>query len=183
MARKYTVVAGDSLFKIAQHFYGDGSLFPVIANANGITNPNALSVGQVLSILDLPQHSDLFRTGGEMIDVSIGRCILPDQVPGGRRLVIETVTGFYYSDGGVLGAALLSSGDPRHIVHAFPWVQSGSLTNTGSDRRFYGFNHLVRLYVDGPATLQFDADGAAGGSGDPSGGYSVSGFLEALPPA
>jgi len=82
-----------------------------------------------------------------------------------------------------LGAALLSSGDPRHIVHAFPWVQSGSLTNTGSDRRFYGFNHLVRLYVDGPATLQFDADGAAGGIGDPSGGYSVSGFLEALPPA
>ena len=49
MARKYTVVAGDTLFKIAQHFYGDGSLFPVIANANGITNPNALSVGQVLS--------------------------------------------------------------------------------------------------------------------------------------
>jgi LysM repeat protein len=183
MARKYTVVAGDTLSKIAQHFYGDGSLFPLIANANEIPGPNVLLPGQVLLIPDLPQHSELFRSGGEMTNVSIGRCILPDQVPPGQRLVIETVTGYYYLDGGVLGAALLTYGDRNHIRHAFPWVQNGSLTNTGDDRRFYGFNHNVRLYVDGPATLMFDADGAAGGGGDPSGGYSVSGFLEALPPS
>jgi LysM repeat protein len=185
MARTYTVVAGDTLSKIAKHFYGDESLFTLIANANGITNPNVLSVGQVLVIPDLPQHSELLRTGGPMTNDSAGRCILPQAVPAGQRLVIETVTGYYYQDGGVLGAALLSFGDPDHIVHAFPWVQSGSLTNTGTDRRFYGFNHSVRLYIDGPATLQFDADGGAGfgGSGNPSGGYSVSGFLEGLPPA
>jgi hypothetical protein len=183
MARKYTVAAGDTLSKIAQHFYGDGLLFPLIASANGITNPNVLSVGQVLSIPEQPQHWDLFRTGGPMTSASIGRCVLPDQVPAGKRLVVETVTGYYHHDGGVLGAALLSYGDSRHIVHAFPWIQCGSLTNTGTDRRFYGFNHFVRLYVDGPATLQFDAHGAAGGLSSPSGGYSLSGFLEALPPA
>jgi hypothetical protein len=182
MGRKYTVVAGDTLSEIAKRFYGDGSLFTLIANANGIADPNILSVGQVLSIPDLPQHWELFRTGGPMTNDSAGRCVLPEKVPAGKRLVIETVTGFYFQDGGVLGAALLSYGDPGHVVHAFPWVQCGAL-GTGVDRRFYGFNNSVRLYIDGPATLQFDADGGSGFGNSSSGGYSVSGFLEALPPA
>jgi LysM domain len=180
MARKYTVVTGDTLSKIAKHFYGDEALFTLIANANGITNPSIVSVGQVLVIPDLPQHSELFRTSGPMTDVSLGRCVLPKTVPAGKRLVIETVTGYYYEDSGILGAALLSYGDPEHTQHAFPWVQCGLYTAV--DRRFFAFAHSVRLYIDGPATLQFDADGGAGGVSNPDGGYSVSGFLEGLPP-
>ena len=53
---QYTVVAGDTLGAIAQQFYGDASLFPRIFEANRhlISNPNVISVGQVLRIPDEP---------------------------------------------------------------------------------------------------------------------------------
>jgi len=50
LSHTYTVVAGDTLFSIAQQFYGHGSLFDFIAEVNGIANPNAISAGQVLII-------------------------------------------------------------------------------------------------------------------------------------
>jgi nucleoid-associated protein YgaU len=48
----YTVVAGDTLRKIAQRFYGDETLWPRIFNANRdqITNPDQIQVGWVLRI-------------------------------------------------------------------------------------------------------------------------------------
>lgn len=51
-AQKYTVVGGDSLWSIAQRYYGDGSKWVDIYNANSdkISNPNLLSVGMVLDI-------------------------------------------------------------------------------------------------------------------------------------
>jgi LysM repeat protein len=53
MPTVYTVDNGDTLFGIAQRFYGDGMKFPIIAQANGITNPNLIFPGQVLQIPDL----------------------------------------------------------------------------------------------------------------------------------
>ncbi|OWY80147.1 LysM peptidoglycan-binding domain-containing protein [Rhodococcus sp. BUPNP1] len=50
MVTKYDVVAGDTLSKLAQRFYGDATLFPVIAVPNGITDPNEITVGQELLI-------------------------------------------------------------------------------------------------------------------------------------
>jgi LysM repeat protein len=50
LTHTHTVVAGDTLFSIAQQFYGHGSLFRFIAKVNGILNPNTLSTGQVLII-------------------------------------------------------------------------------------------------------------------------------------
>ena len=50
--KTYTVQRGDSLFKIAQKFYGDGNLYGVLAAYNGLENPNVLEVGQVLRIPD-----------------------------------------------------------------------------------------------------------------------------------
>jgi nucleoid-associated protein YgaU len=49
---QYTVVAGDSLSSIAQHWYGNAALWPRIfeANRDQITNPNLILVGQVLRI-------------------------------------------------------------------------------------------------------------------------------------
>ena len=38
------------LSKIAQHFYGDGNDYEIIAQANGMSNPNALKAGEKLSI-------------------------------------------------------------------------------------------------------------------------------------
>ena len=51
-ATKYTVVPGDSLSKIAKHFYGDANLWRRIweANRNQIKNPDLIQPGQILEI-------------------------------------------------------------------------------------------------------------------------------------
>lgn len=49
-ARTYTVESGDSLWAIAERFYGDGSKYQVIADASGIPNPDLIQPGQVLTI-------------------------------------------------------------------------------------------------------------------------------------
>ena len=48
----YTVKAGDCLSKIARQFYGDGSKYMKIFNANTdkLTDPNKIGIGQVLVI-------------------------------------------------------------------------------------------------------------------------------------
>ncbi len=46
----YVIKAGDMLGKISQHFYGDAKFYPVIAEANGIANPNSVPVGTKLEI-------------------------------------------------------------------------------------------------------------------------------------
>ena len=47
---RYTVVAGDTLSALASRFYGDASLYPLIATVNGIADPDVIDVGQVLVI-------------------------------------------------------------------------------------------------------------------------------------
>ena len=48
--RTYTVVSGDTLWAIAEQFYGDGSKYQVIADASGVSNPDLIHPGQVLTI-------------------------------------------------------------------------------------------------------------------------------------
>ena len=48
--RYHTVAKGDTLWAIAQRYYGNGSRYPEIAKANNISNPNIISVGQKLLI-------------------------------------------------------------------------------------------------------------------------------------
>ena len=50
--QSYTVVAGDSLSKIARHFYGDANKWPRIheANRDQIKNPDLIHPGQKLRI-------------------------------------------------------------------------------------------------------------------------------------
>ncbi|MFN8396707.1 MAG: peptidoglycan-binding protein LysM [Bacteroidia bacterium] len=51
----YTVVKGDTLSKIAKHFYGDAMKYPVIFEANKpmLKNPDLIYPGQVLRIPEL----------------------------------------------------------------------------------------------------------------------------------
>ncbi|HEV7361886.1 MAG TPA: LysM peptidoglycan-binding domain-containing protein [Mycobacterium sp.] len=48
--RTYTVVSGDTMWAIAERFYGDGSKYQVIADASGVDNPDLIHPGQVLTI-------------------------------------------------------------------------------------------------------------------------------------
>jgi uncharacterized protein YidB (DUF937 family) len=50
--RTYTVVSGDTLSKIAKHYYGDANDWPKIfdANRDKLSNPDRINVGQVLRI-------------------------------------------------------------------------------------------------------------------------------------
>jgi LysM domain len=48
--RTYTVESGDTLWAIAEQFYGDGNKYQVIADASGISNPDLIQPGQVLTI-------------------------------------------------------------------------------------------------------------------------------------
>lgn len=47
---KYTVVSGDTLSKIAKRFYGDANHYHAIAQASGISNPDHIEVGQVVTL-------------------------------------------------------------------------------------------------------------------------------------
>ncbi len=48
--KTYVVKSGDTLSKIAKEFYGDAGKYMDIANANGISNPDKINVGQELKI-------------------------------------------------------------------------------------------------------------------------------------
>lgn len=49
-ARTYTVRAGDTLWAIAVRYYGDGSKWRRVADANGVRDPRKLRIGHVLTI-------------------------------------------------------------------------------------------------------------------------------------
>lgn len=49
-ARTHTVQAGDTLYRLAARYYGDGRLWPRIADANAIGGSSSISAGQVLVI-------------------------------------------------------------------------------------------------------------------------------------
>ena len=44
------MVSGDTLWAISERFYGDGSKYQMIADASGISDPDLIYPGQVLTI-------------------------------------------------------------------------------------------------------------------------------------
>lgn len=48
--RSYSVEPGDTLWAVAERFYGDGRQYPQIAFANSVADPNRIHPGQVLTI-------------------------------------------------------------------------------------------------------------------------------------
>ncbi|MFE7797448.1 LysM peptidoglycan-binding domain-containing protein [Nocardia sp. NPDC057440] len=107
MARTHTVVGGDTLFRLAQQFYGNGELFPVIAAANGIIDPNRISVGRTLIIPDIVKtHTAVagdtlfglakrFYGDGELFPIiaAANRVMDPNRIAAGQVIVIPELTG------------------------------------------------------------------------------------------
>src|SRR6476660_9760938 len=57
MVRTHTVVAGETLWALAQRFYGDAELDWLIASASGIAESNVINVGQQLIIPDTTKYT------------------------------------------------------------------------------------------------------------------------------
>ncbi|MDF3311618.1 LysM peptidoglycan-binding domain-containing protein [Rhodococcus sp. T2V] len=109
MASKHTTARGETLSGIAQDYYGDASLYPIIALVNKIANPDIIRVGQVLIIPDIgpdaPRHrvisgdtlSKLARRyygDATLYDViAIANSISnPDRIDVGEVLIIPDIT-------------------------------------------------------------------------------------------
>lgn len=50
MSQQYTVKPGDTLYVIAEQFYGDGNQWQKIAQANNIQDPSQLQAGTMITI-------------------------------------------------------------------------------------------------------------------------------------
>ncbi|KWX25676.1 hypothetical protein AFM11_03700 [Mycolicibacterium wolinskyi] len=57
MVRTHTVVAGETLSALALRFYGEAELYPLIATASGIPNPDVVNVGQPLVFPDFTRYT------------------------------------------------------------------------------------------------------------------------------
>ena len=55
---RYRITWGDTLWKIAKHFYGEPLLFPSIAQKNSISDPNHIIAGDTLQIPSQIKDSD-----------------------------------------------------------------------------------------------------------------------------
>ncbi len=56
---QHTVAKGESLWKIAQNYYGDGFKWVEVAKANNLQNPGLIEVGQVLTLPDLKTETSV----------------------------------------------------------------------------------------------------------------------------
>ena len=193
MSRKYQIQTGDTLSAVAKRYYGDATLFGLIAAANNLADPNKIAPGQVLAIPDLPSHWDVVQvTGWDQIrKTGIWSINVACNVPPGMRLVIESVSGQCVLQSGVLDPVVMGEidvlGQPANPLAFFPWVQtfySGDIHDATSPR-WFAFHSATRLYVAGPVeNLTFSA-GFSGtdpdGSGFAEAHICVNGYLEANP--
>ena len=101
VSQQYTVLSGDTLSEIALKFYGDASLFPLLAVVNHIPDPNVIHTGDILLIPDL---ADTFASNDSSVpavtarNYADGDGVLGDAIGGGRGLAGHSHTGI-----GVLG--------------------------------------------------------------------------------
>ncbi len=194
MSRKYKVQAGDILSGIAQRYYGDSTLFGLIATANQLADPNKITVGQVLAIPDLPKHWDVVQVTWNSTISKTGFLVIkiPCKVPAGMRLVIETVSARCVNQKGMLSPMALGEvNEPLGCIDKplafFPWIQSflsEDFEDKGRDR-WFGFHTPARLYVDGPVdhiTFSSGFVGLENNTGYAKAEVCVTGYLEAAPP-
>jgi phage tail protein X len=171
MARTYTVVAGDTLSAIALRFYGNANLFPLIATANGIADPNVILDGQVLTIPDPPGQT--IPPPGQTIpdppnhdqlqpffrELSLGWSNHETfattktffKVPAGKRLVLEDISiAAEMAKGQKLLVNLLVVGaNAQERIHGMPVVfQMTGLFPEAPQTDHYAGGRPLRIYLE-----------------------------------
>lgn len=61
-AKTYTMKDGDTLWELAQRFYGDPTLYPVFLEVNQISNPRTIPTGKVITV---PNFDDMKKIANE----------------------------------------------------------------------------------------------------------------------
>ncbi|WP_229745919.1 LysM peptidoglycan-binding domain-containing protein [Rhodococcoides trifolii] len=64
---RHRVAPGDTMSALAQRFYGDASLYPVVASANHVADPNRIDVGTWLLVPELADVGHHTVTPGETL--------------------------------------------------------------------------------------------------------------------
>ena len=97
---RHEVKSGDTLWKLAERFYGDGRLHPVIAVINDLSNPDHIVVGQELEIPYVTYRYDVAMSavyeipnGAAQRDLIVGEWLLvPDLANPGHHTVVAGET-------------------------------------------------------------------------------------------
>jgi LysM repeat protein len=86
-AASYTVQGGDTLYAIAQRYWGNGYDWPALyqANTSTISNPNLIYVGEVVTVPASDQVSATSATSSSTTSSAPSTADRP--VPGGQRVL------------------------------------------------------------------------------------------------
>lgn len=132
-AIEYTVVRGDVLWDIAERFYGDPLLYPIISAANDLPDPDVIQPGQVLVIPVRPTPGDppvtyIVQEGDTLWDIaerfygnpmkyrllaSANGIANPDVIAPGRQLIIPGIAA------PPSGSHLVAVDDDAHLIVRF----------------------------------------------------------------
>ncbi|MGA5540360.1 LysM peptidoglycan-binding domain-containing protein [Mycobacterium sp. NPDC051198] len=140
--KNYTVTLGDALFGIAEREYGDGGLYPVIAEQNHLSNPALIDIGQEL-LIPYVTYRYLFTA---------------DDGPAVRQQLTQS---FY----GTQSTAIqfiweVVNGVAQREIHRGTWLLLPDLTNVGHHTvaagetfaglagRWYGDDHLAAVVAN-----------------------------------
>lgn len=94
---KYTVKEGDTLYTIAQSYYGDGYLYKQLVEANKIEDEDSINVGQVIDI-PRPQEAktanptQTLNAENSTVKVDGGTGGAVNQTEWGEKITTETYT-------------------------------------------------------------------------------------------
>lgn len=127
----YTVVAGDTLSKIAAKY---GTTYQKLAEYNGIANPNVISVGQKIKI---PAGTSGSNTSSAGTAHKVGDIV---QFKGNKHYKSAAATSGSTAKAGPAKITAISSGakHPYHVIHTdgtsnvYGWVDAADISGSGS---------------------------------------------------